>query len=137
MKRYYKVYAQGVEELHPVQRLSKPKLNDALWEAIDYQACNFLDDRYSGTFSGLPEAEAIKEEVEHIKADLENEEITDSEADDAISEKEEALHNLAYDLWDKGEELVAETGDLCKSTKTTRNQAGHVNGCKRQPARQG
>lgn len=78
MKRYYKVYAQGVEELHPVQRLSKPKLNDALWEAIDYQACNFLDDRYSGTFSGLPEAEAIKEE---------------------------ALHNLAYDLWDKGEEI--------------------------------
>lgn len=105
MKKYYKVYAQGAKKLHPVQRLSKPKLDDALWEAIDYQTCEFLDGGYSGTFSGLPEAEAIKEEVEHIKADLENEKVTDSEADDAISEKEEALHNLAYDLWDKGEEI--------------------------------
>lgn len=105
MKKYYKVYAQGAKKLHPVQRLSKPKLDDALWEAIDYQTCEFLDGGYSGTFSGLPEAEAIKEEVERIKADLENEEITDSKADDAISGKEEALHNLAYDLWGKGKEI--------------------------------
>lgn len=102
MKRFYKVYAQCVTELHPIQRLNKKKLNDALGEAVDYQTTEFLE-RSQGILDGLPEAKAIKDEIERIRAAQESEEITDWEAYEA--EKEEALQALVYDLWDKGESI--------------------------------
>ena len=104
MKRFYKVYAQGVIALHPVQRLNASKMQDALWEAVDYQTTTFLDSGY-GDLDTIPEARAIKAEIERIRAAQEAEEITDQEADEAETEKVSALQELVYKLWDKGESI--------------------------------
>lgn len=104
MKRFYKVYAQGVIALHPVQRLNASEAREALGEAADYQATTFLDSGY-GDLDSIPEARAIKAEIERIRAAQEAEEITDQEADEAEAGKVELLQSLVYDLWYKGESI--------------------------------
>lgn len=104
MKRFYKVYAQGAINPYPVQKLSTSEAREALGEAADYQATTFIERGY-GDLDSIPEARAIKAEIERIRAAQEAEEITDQEADEAETEKVSALQELVYKLWDKGESI--------------------------------